>query len=524
MLKLHKTICFFNITGYNGITEYRDGGEGLKIGRQTGDWEHQKRLWLLCAPVLLLPAGRLLSFLPQGGGLLSGLSFWLLLVLLQSVETRGEWLFLSLLHFLCQCVSCRLMAAPLFQTTISALLLVLMSVLWAGRQQLSETERRSSNQESTLKGQLNERMRNLMSLRGMDAILQQLMRDVEDICGYPTAYFSVSGTEISRAEANPPGLILYDREMRNIHAAAASGKIVGVGTCYCIHSAFRCYPAVFSGRVCGVLAVLIGVQQLEATQTQFLDTLIGRGFIALERQQLVDTQADIMTKKQVEEARSSFLFAISHDFRTPLTAIIGACAELERADELSTDSQKLVMAIREESAWLSQMVENLLSITRMSTGELNLALNDEVLEEIVGEAASKCLARYPLLKLNVAVPEDVMILRVDATLIIQVILNLVENAVKYAAASQVVDLTVLQQGESAVISVRDYGNGISADELDELFHTKALRSGDTKLGLGIGLSICRTIVEAHGGEIWAENIPESGAVFRFSLPLEVLNV
>lgn len=477
-----------------------------------------------CLPLLLLPLGMLLSFLPNGDSFLTGCSCWLLIVLLQAISTRREWLLLTGILLISHCGAARLLDMPFYQGLFSTLLLTFLSLFLVNQQQLSETEQRLNHQEDARNRLLTELNRNLMSLRGMDAILHQLMRDIEDTCGYPTAFFAVEESEIRRVSTNPTGLILYDRELQNIRAAAFSGKITGVGTCYCIHSVFRCYPVFFSGQVCGVMAVLIGVQQQSQSNLQFLDALANRGFIAMERQKLVDTQAAIMTEKQVEEARSNFLFAISHDFRTPLTAIMGACSELEGMNDLSPASKSLAMAIREESAWLAQMVDNLLSITRMNASELNLALNDEVLEEIVGDAAAKCTARYPSLKLNVTVSEEVMILRVDATLIIQVILNLVENAVKYAADSQVVELSVFRQDGAAVISVRDHGKGISEDELGSLFQAKALRSGDTKLGLGIGLSICKTIVEAHGGRIWAENIPEGGADFRFSLPLEGIHV
>lgn len=490
-------------------------------GTSRAQWKLRLRF---CIPLLLLPLGLLLSFLPKGDSLLTGCSCLLLVVSLQIFSTRREWMIFTGILLVGYCGAAQLLHMAFHQVLLSALLLAIFSLVLANQRQLSDAEQQLNHQEDSLNKQLSELNRNLMSIRGMDAILNQLMRDIEDTCGYPSAFFSVKADEIRRVSTNPPGLILYDRELQNIRASAFSGKITGVGTCYCIHSVFRCYPVFFSGQVCGVMAVLIGVQPQSQRNLQFLDALANRGFIAMERQQLVDTQAAIMTEKQVEEARSNFLFAISHDFRTPLTAIMGACAELEGMNDLSQPGKDLAMAIREESAWLAQMIDNLLSITRMNASELNLALNDEVLEEIVGDAAAKCTARYPSLKLNVVVSEEVMVLRVDATLIIQVILNLVENAVKYAADSQVVELSVFRQEDTAVISVRDHGRGVPADELDNLFQAKALRSGDTKLGLGIGLSICKTIVEAHGGKIWAENRPEGGADFRFSLPLEVLHV
>lgn len=486
--------------------------------------EHLHTLFVVYVPFLLFFISLPMAFFPQTKVFLVGFACLLLAIMVQYAGSYRIWIFLTFLLLLCYIISANYLGVKFYEICVNSILLTLLSLFSGSRLQSTEYEQLRSRQENALSKQLTERNKNLMSIRGMDAIQQQLMRDIEDTCGYPTAFFSVTGDDVRQTISNPPGLLFYDREMRNIKAAAASGKVTGVGTNYCVHSVFRCYPVFFSGQVSGVMAVLIGVSPPEQGILQFLDGLANRGFIAMERQNLVDTQTNIMTEKQVEAARSSFLFAISHDFRTPLTAIMGACAELEGMSDLSQTSMKLVMAIREESAWLAQMVENLLSITRMNTGELNLALNDEVLEEIVGEAASKCSARYPSLKLNVSVPDEVMILRADATLIIQVLLNLVENAVKYGDASQIVELSVFRQEDSAIFSVRDYGKGIPENELENLFKAKALRSGDTKLGLGIGLSICHTIVEAHGGRIWVENVPEGGADFRFSLPLEVINV
>ena len=488
------------------------------------DNEYLHILLISCAPFLLFIFLLADNIFPQIKIFLMSAACLLLVIMIQYVRIYRHWIFQTFFLLLCYIICATNLNASFFEIFTNSLILSLISRFVVNRFLLSEDEQLQNKRESARSKKLNELSNNLMSIRGMDAICEQLMRDIEDTCGFSTVFFSVSETGIRQTMSNPPGLIFYDREMRNITAAVTSGKVTGVGTSYYVHSAFRCYPIYFSGQVRAAMAVLIGVQRPEQSLLNFLDALTNRGFVAMERQNLVDTKANIITEKQVEAARSSFLFAISHDFRTPLAAIMGACSELQNMNELSQTSTKLVMAIQEESAWLAQMVENLLSVTRMSSGELNLALNDEVMEEIIGEAASKCTNRYPSLILNVTIPDEMMLLRADATLIIQVIINLVENAVKYGDSSQIVDLSVSRQDDKAVVSVRDYGKGIQQEELENLFDSKALRSGDTKLGLGIGLSICRTIVEAHGGRIWMENLPEGGADFRFSLPLEVLDV
>ena len=166
------------------------------------------------------------------------------------------------------------------------------------------------------------------------------------------------------------------------------------------------------------------------------------------------------------------------------------------------------------------MVENLLSITRLDTGSPKLSLTSEAVEEIVGEAAYKCRIRFPDLNLEVRVPDQVMIIQMDAMLITQVILNLVENALKYGGSSKKVLLTVSRDNTDAIFSIRDYGLGILSEMKDTLFSGNGIARDDSRRGFGIGLSICKTIVSAHRGKISAKNCIDGGAEFIFTLPLE----
>ena len=187
---------------------------------------------------------------------------------------------------------------------------------------------------------------------------------------------------------------------------------------------------------------------------------------------------------------------------------------------MSEGNLRLISDIQEESEWLMQMVENLLSVTRLDTGCPKPNFTSEAMEEIVGEAAYKCRTRFPELKLEVKVPDEVIILQMDAMLITQVILNLVENALKYGGESKRVLITVSRGEREALLTVRDHGMGILPEKQDTLFSGRAIPRDDSRHGLGIGLSICKTIVNAHHGRIWAENCADGGAEFNFTLPLE----
>lgn len=270
----------------------------------------------------------------------------------------------------------------------------------------------------------------------------------------------------------------------------------------------------------GVIAIVFGTEECEADMIAFMDQLMQRASIALDRQRLIDTRQQISIEKQLEHMRSNFLRAISHDLRSPLAAIAAACCALEQTPDMSEGNLRLISDIQEESEWLTQMVENLLSVTRLDTGCPKLNFTSEAIEEIVGEAAYKCRTRFPELKLEVKVPDEVIILQMDAMLITQVILNLVENALKYGGESKRVLITVSRGEREALLTVRDHGMGILPEKQDALFSGRAIPRDDSRHGLGIGLSICKTIVNAHHGRIWAENCADGGAEFNFTLPLE----
>ncbi len=223
-----------------------------------------------------------------------------------------------------------------------------------------------------------------------------------------------------------------------------------------------------------------------------------------------------------EAMRADLLRAMSHDIRTPLTSIVGnTAAVLEDEGALSLGQKRaLLRDVNEDAQWLIRMVENILSITRIR-GEGQLAKEYEAAEEVAGEAARKFSKRFPATRVSVEVPDEVLLVPMDATLIEQVILNLMENAAIHGGATEI-RLRVERDGERAVFSVADNGRGIDEKRLAGLFDASrsAENAGvDGKKNMGIGLSVCRAIVKAHGGMIEAENRAD-GAFFRFLLPMK----
>ncbi|MBQ9980404.1 MAG: DUF4118 domain-containing protein [Oscillospiraceae bacterium] len=228
-----------------------------------------------------------------------------------------------------------------------------------------------------------------------------------------------------------------------------------------------------------------------------------------------------------ESTRANLLRAVSHDIRTPLTSIVGSTsALLENEDNLSDDEKrKLLVDARDEAEWLIRMVENLLSVTKVGA-DFKINKSPEIAEEILAEAMIKAEKRLGGIKTEVSVPDELLFIPMDAMLIEQVIINLAENAAIHAKGVTCIWISVEKHNDHAVFSVRDNGAGINEDDLKYIFSGYLKRpseentSADQKRNMGIGLSSCKAIVTAHGGEMTAENLPGGGALFKFTLPLE----
>lgn len=223
-----------------------------------------------------------------------------------------------------------------------------------------------------------------------------------------------------------------------------------------------------------------------------------------------------------EKMRSNLLRAVSHDLRTPLTAISGAAQTLlEEGEHLSPDTQRRLLGnVAEDSRWLIRMVENLLSITRIGGEGGRLQKTEELAEEVAAGAAEQVSKRHPECRIAVQGGEEPLFAPMEPTLIEQVLINLMENAIQHGGAGGLVEVRFRQLGASLEFQVRDHGPGLAPEDIPGLFQGGAQTSSDATRGMGIGLSLCQTIIAAHGGVISGENHPGGGALFTFSIPLD----
>ena len=240
-------------------------------------------------------------------------------------------------------------------------------------------------------------------------------------------------------------------------------------------------------------------------------------------------QERMKAEAETEKMRGNLLRAISHDLRTPLTTILGSCSGLiDNYDTIPKEQHlRLLSEMREDSESLLRMVENLLSVTRVGSEAVAVRKSDTVLEELVDSVLLKFRKHYPEQTVLTSIPEDFISIPMDAMLIQQVLINLLENAVFHADGMTKLSLAVRQSGNIAVFEVVDNGCGIPRERLEHLFsgqlYGTATPTDSRRNGMGIGLSVCAAIIRAHGGTITAENLRSGGAVFRFTLEMEALH-
>jgi two-component system sensor histidine kinase KdpD len=273
----------------------------------------------------------------------------------------------------------------------------------------------------------------------------------------------------------------------------------------------------------GVLAVKARNRRLLRIpeQRQLLDTFAALIAIALERVHYVEVAQDAVVRMESERLRNSLLAALSHDLRTPLTVLVGLAESLALTKPpLSAAQLETAEAIQDEARRMSTLVSNLLDMARIESGEVKLNLQWQPLEEVVGSALNAARGMLKQHVLEVHIPRDLPLVRIDALLIERVLVNLLENASKYTPPGSRISLAAAVVGDQLSVSVSDNGPGLAVGREEAVFQkfTRGERESATP-GVGLGLAICRAIVESHQGKITASHRPGGGAQFTFTLPL-----
>lgn len=256
----------------------------------------------------------------------------------------------------------------------------------------------------------------------------------------------------------------------------------------------------------------------------FLVALI-TGSLASRMKEYARESAQAAMQIEKEQLRADLLRSISHDLRTPLTSISGNASNLlSNENEFSQETRMQIYGdIYDDSMWLIKLVENLLSVTRIEDGRMDLRMSAELMDEVIAEAMRHTDRNRDGRKIEVSSDEEFILGKMDARLIVQVVINLVDNAVKYTPEGAQIRIHTGKKDGMVVVSVSDTGPGIPDEQKSkvfDMFYTGTNRAADGRRSLGLGLGLCRSIIRAHGGEIWVSDNKPQGAVFTFTLPAE----
>jgi two-component system, OmpR family, sensor histidine kinase KdpD len=330
---------------------------------------------------------------------------------------------------------------------------------------------------------------------------------------------------LTASETGDSGLTLTVHDDAVTKWVFENGEIAGRGTATLPGSEGVYLPLPTSRGIVGVLGIIPSdsTAALDIEQLHLLEAFAGLTALALERAELELEADQIRLDIETERLRNSLLSAVSHDLRTPLSVITGASSTLLESEQ-SLDAKvrrELAASILDESEQLNRLVANLLDMTRLQAGALEIHKQWQPIEEVIGAAIGRVSRQLKDHPVAVEIPPDLPFAPIDDLLIQQVFVNLLENAARYTPAGAPVEISARREDNTVVIEVADRGPGLPPGDPNRLFE-KFYRAADAKsrTGAGLGLAICRGIVHLHGGKINAENRAGGGAVFRFSLPLE----
>jgi two-component system, OmpR family, sensor histidine kinase KdpD len=365
--------------------------------------------------------------------------------------------------------------------------------------------------------------RQLASTRGVDKLLETATQFISNFFDSEViALLPESNHLVIRARSRTEQ-ILNEKEKGVAQWVFDLGQIAGLGTDTLPFSDAIYVPLLASQGAIGVLRIkpMQPTHLFTPEEMHLLEACANQIALAIEVDRLHEQVKQSELETETDRARSSLLQTVSHDLRTPLAAIMGAASTFtEMSDELDAKTiKKLGNQIYFESEQLNRLINNLLQITYLQSDTVTLQKEPHSLDVVIGSViaeSSKKLGKKPI---KISLPDNLPKIPFDPILIEEVLINLVDNAIKFTPANSPIEISAKLIDKKVQVSIEDHGPGIVPDEVNKLFE-KFYRGRmlQSERGLGLGLAICRSIIKAHGGDIWAENRPEGGAAFRFTLP------
>jgi two-component system sensor histidine kinase KdpD len=370
---------------------------------------------------------------------------------------------------------------------------------------------------------LYEMSRTLPAMLSLQDMLQEAVNQISKMFDSRVSVLMPNPKDELSVWAGEPLVDEYGREMLVARWVYRHGHLAGLGTQTLPQAKAFYLPLRASHKVIGVLRLEPArANRLEDPGSlQFLEALGSQISLAIEREDLSRQAQEVRVQIETERMRSALLSSVSHDLRTPLTVIAGSASSLVEGDKHLDDQTKreLAQAIYEEADRLERLVNNLLEMSRLQAGEIKLLKEWEALEEVIGTALAQLEPHLQNHPVTIDLPQDLPLVRMDPMLMERVFINLLENALKYTPAKTSIHITARVEGDHLRVEVADRGPGLPLGEQERIFEKFYQAAPGRSRGAGLGLTICRSIVEAHGGRIWAANRPAGGAVFMFTLPL-----
>lgn len=322
---------------------------------------------------------------------------------------------------------------------------------------------------------------------------------------------------------NDSSAILSDCEQIVWQITKSNGK-AGKGTNIYPDSEYEFFPICRNGKNYGAIGIFVGEKPIDSFNESIVVSVIGECAIAIDG--IINAKererAAVLAKN--EQLRANLLRSISHDLRTPLTSISGNASNLiSNGSDIDDATKKQIYEdIYDDSLWLINLVENLLAVTRLEEGRMNINLTTELVSDVIAEALKHIHKKSEMQKITVIQQDELLLAKMDARLIVQVLINLLDNAIKYTPPDSQITITAKRSGSMVCISVADNGSGIPDEQKSrvfDMFYTGANKIVDCRRSIGLGLSLCKSILNAHGGEITiTDNVPH-GAIFTFTLPV-----
>ena len=387
------------------------------------------------------------------------------------------------------------------------------------REQTESAQRREADTAS-----LYALSRDFAAADSLEAVLQAIQTHIEQAFGREVVVHLADG-EMLRTNALAPASQLDETEIAVALWTFKNGESAGRGTNTLPAARFRYLPLKTARRTVGVLG--IHPKETESTltpdQNRLLEAFASQSAQAIERVQLAEQARQIKLFQAAEKLQNALLNSISHDLRTPLVSITGALSTLEQDELLEPAArQSLVETAREEADRLNRLVGNLLDMTRLESGALQVKRDDCDVQDLIGAALGQIEARLMGRQIRVEVAPGLPLIPLDFVLIVHVLINLLDNALKYSPENSPLEIHAEQHGQEVQIGIADRGIGIPAEDLGRIFDKfYRVQRPDQVTGTGLGLAISKGIIEAHGGRIWAGTRAGGGTVMTLALPMEV---